>query len=322
MISKLIYRYIINESDDNTYYRQDLTSQHPYAPHYYFQHNTIYGVEIIYLHLKTNHQQVIIRNGDIVWFESILINPNDISKLTHVKIYIGGILIWNVPIDLIIKLCKPEIHSTRFYGEKLKITIPKKLFFNNSIINLPNPYELNGILLSCLKYHEVKFEISSTLPNIEYLLLQEFVYLNTNLMEYCDINDFKFSINQIYNISYLDKLALYNKFHPLCKFSSLRNFNEFNYTKFKLLNTMFNLNVNNVIPCVNYINTIQEWINTKIMVNVLILIILEYIDLQEIESNIINPLIIKDDNKEYLVFVENMDIKNGKSYLINYGNTE
>jgi hypothetical protein len=312
-------KYIVNKSDDNKYYKYIFTTDNP--PHYYFQHNTLYGLEIIYLHLKTNYQEIILKNGDIIWFDSILIDPNDIDKLTHIKIYIGGILIWNMPIDLILKLCKPEIYKLYNYFKKLKITIPKKLFFNNNIINFPNPYELNGILLLCLRHHEVKFEISSTYPNVEYILLQEFVSLNENLKNYFELKDLKFSINQIYNISYLDKLAIYNKINPLCNFSSFKNFNEFNYTSFKLLINIFNSDTNNVIQCVNYINAVQEFIETKI-INVLILIILEYIDLQEIGSNVINPLIIKDDNKEYLVFVENMDIKNGKVNLINYANSK
>jgi hypothetical protein len=275
--------------------------------------------KIIDVKLKTNNQLTILKKYDIVWFDSILINPNDIGKLTYVKIYIGGILIWNVPIDLILKLCKPEIYVFNNV-QKLKIKIPKKLFFNNNIFKLPIPYELNGILLFCLTYHEVRFEISSEFLNVEYILLQEFMSLSYNLKNYFEINNCKFSINQIYNISYLDKIALTNKFHHLSNFSSFTDFHEFNYTSFTLLTNIFNSSTNNIISHVNYINNIQECIKTKIFVNVLVDIILKYIDLQEIGSNMINPLIIKDDNKEYLVFIETMDIQYGKSYLINYEN--
>jgi hypothetical protein len=310
-------KYLVNKSNDNTYYRKYIKSSY-FSPPHHFQHNTEYGVEIIELKTKTNCQERILRNGDIVWFDSILVNPDDICKLTHIKIYIGGILIWNIPFDLILKLCKQDGNKLYFYDKKIKITIPKKLFLNNNIYKSSDLYELNSILLLCLKHHEVRFEISSILKNVEYTLYQEFVHLNHDLKNYFEKNDFKLSINQIYNISYLDKMAIYNKLHPLSNFSSFRNFNEFNYTSFKLLDTIFSSDIKNVIPYVNYINTIKKYIETKIFIDVLILIILEYIELQEIESNIINPLIIKNDYTEYLVFIENMDIKNGKANLINY----
>jgi hypothetical protein len=280
--------YIVQQSNTEEC-KQIKINDHKYSSKKYFTYETIYGVEIHkYYGIKTNESHLIMRNADIIWFDSIWIEQNDMSKLTNIEIQIGGKTIWKFPIQFLLKISEPESHNS-----KVKISFPKKIFFNSGFNFLGNPLGLNdlcGIPLVCLDYHEVRIILHSTI-DIKYDLFKRYVTLESSLQlrlqVYCyniSINFIQESVNKLISKNYSNKISL----DEICKIIN-SDHKIFDYIK------KYNVQAKDLI------------IKSSQLLNELNNIVCEY----GIENNITN-IVVEDQINDYIIILGNMNILNGQ----------
>jgi hypothetical protein len=160
--------FIKNNIDDNTDFTNDMDGTIAIIKTAEYKHiDSNSHHNIISKYLQPFLDDINYIQAEIIWFDSIIIDINDINKLQKINIVIGGGLIWQMDIKYLLQIYKPTI-----FDNKIKITFPKNLFFdnNNNYITSIKLNEFIGIPLICLSYHELNFVIES-LTNIKYDLI-------------------------------------------------------------------------------------------------------------------------------------------------------
>jgi hypothetical protein len=211
--------YTIEKNDNNEYIKVILDNNDPLAK-YYWTCNTLYKSVILKYSGITNKPIIINKyNNDIIWFNYILIDLNDINKLISIKITIDQITIWEISIKLLIKLCKPIV-----YESKIKISLPTNLFLNHNYVfekDLCTYNDLLGIPLLALPFSNVAFWLL-TRSDINYDLFVKSIYCNNYLYKKIKENMHHISINDFRNkIKYDDYLEI-----PLEVTYELLNYNK------------------------------------------------------------------------------------------------
>jgi hypothetical protein len=186
--------YIVEKINKDNYVQTKINNNNVKHIRDCFSNNTIYGkTNRIYNNLKSNTAFICLGDHDdhfpdIIWFDSILCDLNDINKLLQIQIEIGTEIVWDIDVKLLLKIIKPEI-----FDSKIKISIPKNLFMNddNDLLN-----NLVGIQIISLQYHEVHFCVKTT-SQIKYDLSIQSTYLNSKVRRVAAQLSHEISINKI-----------------------------------------------------------------------------------------------------------------------------
>jgi hypothetical protein len=224
--------------------------------------------------------------AEIIWFDSILVDINDIDKLQKLHIGIGGISVWIIDIQYLLQIHKPVI-----FDNKIKISFPKSLFLDNNINNCITSIkhkDFIGIPLICLSYHKVTFEIIS-LNNTKYDLILSSVQINPKLKSEFTT---KYHNMKIINHSFITMpyVIIKNispfKF-PLSNYDIINDDNIINY-----MNNSINKNIKRTI------------IKLPILINDLKNIIIEYL---KIDCNAFNIIFENDLQYNYLMWFNRLN---------------
>ncbi len=193
-----------------------------------------YGIQTHIFNLKSNNNTAIVRTGDTIIFEALII-PADINfeHILSFDIIIGGSPIWTIPFELLLKLIPPKRIGNKYY-----ITFDKNLFgdTNQSNMLMDCNFELPLILLHL---HQVLINLKSSI-DFEYDLITKYVYYDIEIRRSLthqahQAREFKIMQYHTININNCE-----TKINLSCVFSGL-------YIKTNSLITKYSLQLNGLI---------------------------------------------------------------------------
>jgi hypothetical protein len=303
------YEYSIKEINPNTFtknnntnFTDDTVAIVGTAKYKQINSNSRHIIVSKYLHPFVDDKDYI--QAEIIWFDSIIIDINDINKLEKLSIIIGGGNIWYIDIQYLLQIYKPET-----FDDKIKISFPKTLFLDTNKNNYITSIKLNeflGIPLICLSYHELHFEISSS-TSIKYDLVITSVQVNSNIKSELTKEGHEMNI-----INHIIIPSYYNKIKNISPF-------KFPFTNDDIINNDNIINCMNVLINKNIKNIIMDF---PILINDLKNIIIEYL---KIDDNIFNIIIDDDIQYNYLILFNKLKYVTGMAgavYSLGYYNDE
>lgn len=154
-----------------------------------------YTMETDILNLKSNNSTYIVRNGDTIIFETLIIPSNiNFEHISSFEIKIGGSIVWNIPFELLLKLIPPKCIGNNYY-----ITFDKNLFGETKQLKMLTDSNFELPLIA-LVYNVVTITLKSSLE-FSYNIITKYVFYNTEIRRSLAEGPHEFKITQYHTLN-------------------------------------------------------------------------------------------------------------------------